>query len=78
MLADLALAAPDDVALSRLGAGPLEEHIDRHGLDLLDELEEAVLGSPVVRTALASVWYTAATPEVAQRLGKLGLRSVRP
>ncbi len=78
LVVDLALAAPDDVALSRLGAGPIEVLIDRHGVDLLDDLEEVARRAPAVRTALASVWFFAATPEVVQRLGKFGLRDLRP
>ena len=78
LVVDLALAAPDDVALSRLGAGPFEVLIDWHGPDLLDELEEAARRMPVVRTALASVWCFAATPEVVQRLSKFGLPDLRP
>ena len=55
LLAALAGAAPDEESLGFLGAGPLEELVNFHGLRLAEELDEALDREPKPRTALSYV-----------------------
>ncbi|QXC61068.1 hypothetical protein KSP35_22605 [Aquihabitans sp. G128] len=73
MVEQLASSAPDEEALSRLGAGALEDLLEQHGPQLVTALEDAVRQSPELRTALTSVWYSGRDPAVLQRLTKFGL-----
>lgn len=72
----LARAAPDDAAVAYLGAGPLENLLNNHGVRLLDELEQAARRSKPFRAALATVWYSGASPTVLDRLHKFGLNAL--
>ena len=51
----LAAAAPTDEALSFLGAGPLEELVNWHGVSLMDELDRALDAEPRLCVALSYV-----------------------
>lgn len=55
LLVQLAKAAPDDVALHDLGAGPVEALVRQHGNQLLDEIDAAAENEPF-RTSLLNVW----------------------
>jgi len=57
LLVALAEAAPDDLALATLGAGPIEDLITSHAEEFVDELDDAARRSSPFRTALRNVWY---------------------
>ena len=52
LLVALAEAAPDDLALATLGAGPIEDLITSHAEEFVDELDDAARRSSPFRTAL--------------------------
>jgi hypothetical protein len=55
VVAALAAAAPSDGALGYLGAGPLEDLVDKHGAAFMDELVIATKLNPRLEVALATV-----------------------
>jgi len=55
VVAALAAAAPSDAALRYLGAGPLEDLVDKHGAAFIDELVIATKLNPRLEVALATV-----------------------
>jgi hypothetical protein len=55
LVAALAAAAPSDAALAYLGAGPLEDLVDKHGAAFIDELVVATKLNPRLEVALATV-----------------------
>jgi len=56
LLVALAEAAPDG-ARGYVGAGPIENLIDRHGARFVDQIDDAARRSAPFRTALRSVSY---------------------
>lgn len=73
LLIDLADAAPDTQALASLGAGPIEDLIERHGEAFADRIDEAARRHANFRTALRSVWYNDAVPRpIVERLRRFG------
>jgi hypothetical protein len=52
----LAQAAPDDLVLSNVAAGPLEDLLTKHGEAVLDHVEELARRDPNFRRCLTGVW----------------------
>lgn len=52
LLSKLADAAPDEAGLAYLGAGPIEELVQLHGVPLKDQIEEASRQNPSFANAL--------------------------
>ena len=72
-------AAPTDVALDFVGAGPLEDLLshNRHGLTFVDEVERRARRDPRFRSAVTGLWLSKDVPEsVRTRLGALGARLI--
>lgn len=73
LLVALADAAPDDLALATLGAGPLEDLIRSHAEEFVEQLDQAARQNARFRYALRCVWYTESIDEsVRQRLQRFG------
>jgi hypothetical protein len=51
-------AAPTDLGLGKVAAGPLEDLLHAHGDDLVDEIEVLARQSPVFAQALGGVWLS--------------------
>jgi hypothetical protein len=64
--------AETDDDLGRVGAGPLEDLLVRHGASLVDELDDLARRDPRFAQAMSGVWWSAATagPEVTAKLGR--------
>jgi hypothetical protein len=48
--------APDDDALSRVAAGPLEDLLCHHGVEFIDRAEVLAASDPRFKKCLARVW----------------------
>ncbi len=59
-------AAVDDDALCYVGAGPLEDLVNWHGMMFLDKIEESARKDRAFRKALAGVRISENVPAVAQ------------
>jgi hypothetical protein len=64
--------AETDDDLARVGAGPLEDLLVRHGASLVDELDDMARRDSRFAQALGGVWWSAdaAGPEVTAKLGR--------
>jgi Family of unknown function (DUF6869) len=63
VLVAIADAAPDDVALAYLGAGPVEDVIVHHGSDVvIDRIEGAANRSENFRKAVSCAWFDDRVP----------------
>ncbi len=58
----LVAAAPDDIQIALLGAGPLEDLLRYHASDVVELLEGEIQGNARLRAALANVWLQGAHP----------------
>ena len=73
LLVAVAEAAPDNVALAYLGAGPVEELLIGHAEDVVEAVDLAAQGSERFRYALRCAWFDDEVPaEVAERLRRFG------
>ncbi len=73
LMVDLADAAPDDEALSYLGAGPIEELVGRFHADVVQEVDDAARQNDRFRYALRSAWLDGKVPDpVRDRLRRFG------
>lgn len=73
LLLTLAEAAPDDAALAYLGAGPIEDLLAHHALDVVDEIDEQAQRHEKFRYALRCAWFDDKLPEqAAKRLRRFG------
>jgi hypothetical protein len=73
LLVALADAAPNDLALATLGAGPVEDLITSHGEEFVETIDEAARRSESFRKALRCVWYQSSVDEsVRVRLQRFG------
>jgi hypothetical protein len=50
--------APDEL-LEYIGAGPVEDLVNRHGAALIEKIEDEAKRDPRFREALASIWLVA-------------------
>jgi hypothetical protein len=62
--------------LEDIGAGPLEDLLDKHAAIVIDEIESQVSNNAALRIALSHVWLREGTSEVGRRLVALGCRVV--
>jgi hypothetical protein len=69
-------AADTDELLDSIGAGPLEDLIDKHGDRMIDRIEAAARDNPHLRLALKSVLLRDEASEVARRFVALGCEGV--
>jgi len=61
--------APDDDALGWVAAGPLQDLLCRHGIDLIDRVEAKAESDPRFKKCLAGVWGSSGMePSVYQRV----------
>jgi hypothetical protein len=74
VLVAIADAAPDDAALSYLGAGPVEELIVHHGsVAVIDRIEGAARRHEKFRKAVRCAWFDDDVPRtVSARLRRFG------
>jgi Family of unknown function (DUF6869) len=74
VLIRIADAASDDVALSHLGAGPVEDLITAYGSEIvIDQVEEGARRNKNFRKALRCAWYdNRVSPDVRARLRRFG------
>lgn len=73
LLVTLAEAAPDDAALAYLGAGPIEDLLGRHALDVVDQIDDQARQNERFQYALRCAWFDDKVPEqVAKRLRLFG------
>lgn len=71
MLMALIESAGDDEALAYLGAGPLENLINRYGIQFAEQIEESARRDPAFRKALANVQVSSNVPaSVRDRLAR--------
>jgi hypothetical protein len=63
LLLSLVDSAKDDQALAYVGAGPIEDLINWHGADFLDQIEEAAGRDHAFRTALSGVRVSPEVPK---------------
>jgi hypothetical protein len=71
MLMALVESAPDDDALAYVGAGPLEDLINSHGVQFAGQIEESARRVPKFRTALAHVQLSSnVSASVRERLAR--------
>lgn len=71
MLMALAQTAADEEALAYLGAGPLEDLINSHGVQFVQQIEESARRDPMFRKAVAHVQLSSNVPaSVRQRLAR--------
>jgi hypothetical protein len=49
---------PDDVPLTQVGAGPMEDFINEHAPEFVDRIEERSRRDPRFREAMAGVWLS--------------------
>jgi hypothetical protein len=64
--------ADDDELLESIGAGPLEDLLEKHAVIFLDDIESRVARDARFRKALSSVWLSERQSAVAKRLLELG------
>lgn len=57
LLCDLAAGAPDERALSYLGAGPVEDLLAKADSAVVDAVDAATRRDPRFRTALRCAWF---------------------
>jgi hypothetical protein len=72
-------AAPTDVELDFVGAGPLEDLLSHngHGLTFVDQVERRARRDPRFRAAVAGLWLSKDVPEsVRSRLAALGVKAI--
>jgi len=73
LISSLADAAPDDMALAALGAGPLEDLIHGKGSDFADEIEQAAIANERFLRALRCVWFgSSLDDDLRKRLQRFG------
>jgi len=73
LLCSLADSAPDDYALARLGAGPIENLLDSHASLFGDAIDAAARTNLNFRTALrCALFDNHIAPEIATRLRRFG------
>jgi hypothetical protein len=56
LILQLIVAAPDDLALFRIAAGPLEVLLKSHGPVVIDRVEDQARKDPRFRFVLSGVW----------------------
>jgi uncharacterized protein DUF6869 len=72
MLMALVESAADDDALAYIGAGPLEDLINSHGVQFAGQIEESARRVPKFRTALAHVHLSSnVSASVRERLARI-------
>ena len=74
ILVELAEVEGDDfVALSNLGAGPIEQLLCHHADEFIDQIDSAARQSSSFRMALRCAWYDASLPtEIVHRVRRFG------
>ena len=74
ILVELSEAESDDfVALSNLGAGPIEQLLCHHADEFIDQIDSAARQSSSFRMALRCAWYDASLPtEIVHRVRRFG------
>jgi hypothetical protein len=72
LFADLATAAPDEAALSYLGAGPLEDYLRCSALDI-ERLAVAITTSERLKAAFRYAYLPDEPPDLNARLRGLGI-----
>ena len=82
LLVALGDAAPDNLALATLGAGPVEDLITPHSEKFVEKIDEAARRSGSFRKALRCVWYHSSVDESVRvgfkGSGHLSSGNVRP
>jgi hypothetical protein len=58
LVSTLVRTAPDEL-LEYIGAGPVEDLVNRHGAALIEKIEDEAKRDPRFREALASIWLVA-------------------
>ena len=73
LIVALANAAPNDLALAYLGAGPLESLLNEHAAKFADEIDEAARTHEGFCKALRCAWYdNHIDPELVARFRRFG------
>jgi len=75
LLLALANAAPDDKALAYLGAGALEDLINWHGIEFVDQIEQCARRDRAFREALANVRLSNNIPAIVRDRLAIFIRS---